>query len=202
LKELEKDFGQAWFDGARSIKDKRFKDSRLALCALSYWKEMRVIIEKRAIWQAADEWLARWGKNGEELEEADRARELMSCLPWGQNITALGAGCPKENLAVLLSDNWVDDEIVNMMMFDLAACVRLDPELQTTTVIAALNLQMHIRRAYDTGDYSEESVPLLCRYTKLFKEEKRSRLYFPAHINGNHWVPFLIDFKNETIRHG
>lgn len=160
------------------------------------------MIEKQAMWQAADEWLARWGKSGEQLEEADRAREMMSCLPWGFNIMALGAGCSKENLTVLLSDDWIDGEIIDMMMFDLAARVRLDPELQKTTVVATLNLQMHIHRAYDTGDYSKESVPLLCRYTKLFKERKRSRLYFPAHISGNHWVPFSIDFKKETIQHG
>jgi hypothetical protein len=202
LEQLDKDFGQAWLNGAQSIEDKRYKNSRLQLCALTYWKEMRIVIEKRAIWQAADEWLARWGKNGEQLEEADHAREMMSCLPWGLDITALGAGCPKENLTVLLSDNWIDGETIDMMMFDLAARVRLDPELQKTTVVAALNLQMHIHRAFDTGDYSKESVPLLCRYTKLFKEKKRSRLHFPAHIMGNHWVPFSIDFKKETIQHG
>jgi hypothetical protein len=202
LEQLDKEFGQAWFNGAQSIKDERYKGSRLQLCALTYWKEMRIVIEKRAIWQAADEWLARWGKNGEQLEEADHAREMMSCLPWGFDIAALGAGCPKENLTVLLSDNWIDGETIDMMMFNLAARVRLDPELQKTTVIATLNLQMHINRAYDTGDYSKESVPLLCRYTKLFKEKKRTRLYFPTHIRGNHWVPFLIDFKKKTIQHG
>jgi hypothetical protein len=46
---------------------------------------------------------------------------MMSCLPWGIDITALGAGCHKENLAVLLSDNWIDSETIDMMMFDLAA---------------------------------------------------------------------------------
>jgi len=130
LEELEKDFGQAWYDGARSLQDKRYKNSRLPLYVLSYWKEMRIVIEKRAVWQAADEWLARWGKDGEELEEADRARELMSCLLWSLDITTLGAGCPKENLAVLLSNDWIDGETIDMMMFDLAARVHLDPELQ------------------------------------------------------------------------
>ena len=160
------------------------------------------MIEKRARWQAADEWLVRWGKSGELLEEADRAREMMSCLTWGLDISALGARCPKENLTVLLSDNWIDGETIDMMMFYLAAHVCLDPELQKTTVVAALNFQMHINRAYETGDYSKGSVPLLCRYTELFKEKKRTRLFFPAHIGGNHWVPFLIDFKTETIQHG
>jgi hypothetical protein len=163
---------------------------------------MGIVIEKRAVWQAVDEWHARWGKDGEELEEADRARELMSCLLWGQDITALGARCPKENLAVLLSDNWIDGETIDMMMFDLVACVCLDPELRKTTVVSALNLQMDLRRAYDKGDYSKESVPLLYQYTKLFKEKKCDCLYFPIHINGNHWVPFLTDFKKQTVQHG
>ena len=30
------------------------------------------------------------------------------------------------------------------------------------TMITAPNLQMHTHRAYNTGDYSRESVPLLC----------------------------------------
>ena len=201
LEELDKDFGQAWFNGAQSIEDKWFKNSQLPLWTLSYWKEMRIVIEKQAIWQAADEWLARWGKDGEMLEEADHAREMMSCLSWGLDITALGARCPKENFTVLLSDNWIDNDTIDMMMFDLAAHVCLNPELRKTTVVDALNLQMHIHRAYNTGNYRKESVPLLSHYSQLFKEKKHSHLYFPVHINGNHWVPFLIDFKNKTICH-
>jgi hypothetical protein len=108
LEMLDKDFGQAWFNSAWSIKDERYKRSRVLLCVLSFWREMRIVIEKQSIWQVADEWLARWGKNGEELEQADRAREMMLCLTWGLDVTALGAGCPKQNLVVLLSDNWID----------------------------------------------------------------------------------------------
>ena len=202
LEQLEKGFGQAWFNGSRSIEDKRYKNSRLPLFALTYWKEMKVVIEKRAMWKAADEWLARWGKSGELLEAADRARDMMSCLTWGFDITALGALCPKENLTTLLSDNWIDDETINMTMFHLAAQVRLDAELQKTTVVASLNLQLQINHAFKTGDYRRQSVPLLFRYTELFKENKRTYLYFPAHIGGNHWVPFFVDFKTEIIQHG
>ena len=41
LEQLEKDFGQAWFNGTRSIEDKRYKKSRLQFFALNYWREMR-----------------------------------------------------------------------------------------------------------------------------------------------------------------
>ena len=49
LEQLDKEFGQGWFNGARSIKDKRYKSSLVQLCALTYWKEMRIVIEKRAL---------------------------------------------------------------------------------------------------------------------------------------------------------
>jgi hypothetical protein len=67
LTKLEKEFGQAWFDGARSITDEWYKFSRLPLCVLSSWKEMRIVVEKQSVWQAADEWLARWRKNGRPI---------------------------------------------------------------------------------------------------------------------------------------
>jgi hypothetical protein len=181
LEQLEKDFGQAWFNGARSIEDKRYKKSRLQLFALTYWKEMRIIIEKRAMWQAADEWLARWGKSGELLEEADRTREMMTCLTWGFDITALGARCSKQNLTVLLSDNWIGGETIDMMMFYLAAQVCLDTKLRKTTVIGALNLQIHINCGHKTGDYSKGSVPLSANIQNCSKKRNTPN-YISLHI--------------------
>jgi len=130
---------------------------------------MKKVIEKRSIWQSAEAWLARWGREGKELEEADCVREMMSSLNWGLDITALGVGSPKESLAVLLSNSWIDSGTIDMMMSQLAARVHLDPNLQKTTVVATLNLQMQINKAYKDGNFSRNSVPLLSCYTKLFK---------------------------------
>jgi len=65
LQALEAAFGQAWFDGRRSIVDSRFKHSRLPLWVLSYWKEMSRVLEQRAMWKKAEEWLLRWGESGD-----------------------------------------------------------------------------------------------------------------------------------------
>ena len=56
---LEKAFGLAWFNGMQSIMDPRYENSRLPLYALSYWKEMSAVLEKRAAWKKAEEWLTR-----------------------------------------------------------------------------------------------------------------------------------------------
>ena len=202
LDQLEKEFGPAWFKGARSIVDPRYKSSHLPLWVLTFWRETKGVIEKRSIWQSAEAWLARWGKEGKELEEADRVREMMSSLTWGQDITALGAGTSKESLAVLLSNHWIDGGTIDMMMSQLATRVRCDPNLQKTTVVATLNLQMQINKACEVGNFSRSSAPLLSRYTELFKKKQRTRLFFPAHVNANHWVPFFIDFEKGTIHHG
>ena len=202
LDKLEKAFGQAWFDGAQSIVDPRYKFSRLPLWVLAFWREMKEVIEKRSIWQSAEAWLARWGKEGKELEEADHVREMMSSLTWGLDITALGAGSPKDSLAVLLSNGWIDGGTIDMMMSQLATCIHLNHNLRETTVVATLNLQMQINKAYKDGNFSRGSVPLLSCYTELFKNKKCTHLFFPAHISTNHWVAFLIDFQKETIRHG
>jgi hypothetical protein len=149
-----------------------------------------------------DEWLVRWGKHGEILEVADQVREMMASLDWGSDVTALGASCPKHNLTRLLSDEWMDDEIVDMTMHDLATRVRLDPELSKTTVVASLSLQSNIEQVFRTGDYSKTSVPLLYRYTEMLKGQKWKMLYLPTHVNKNHWVPMRLDFENRTLEYG
>jgi hypothetical protein len=202
LQQLEAAFGQAWFDGARSIRDERFKSSRLPLWVVSFWKGMADALEKRSAWQAAAEWVDRWGKEKELLHEADCVRAMMTLLSWGVKVSALGADFPKEQFTRLLSDNWIDGEIIDMMMFELSARAKLDPELSKTTMVATLNLSMNINRAFDTGNYTKKAEPLLARYTGVFKRKERTRLHLPAHVNANHWVPYLIDFDKGTLRYG
>lgn len=87
-------------------------------------------------------------------------------------------------------------------MHDLAMRVRLDPVLSKTTVVAPLSLQHEIERAFRSEDYSKNAGPLLYRYGETVKQGGRERLYFPTHINGNHWVPMGINFKSQTLRYG
>lgn len=87
-------------------------------------------------------------------------------------MSALGAACPKGNLTLLLSDNWLDDEIIDMTMHDLVAHVHLDPKLSKTTVVAPLCLQSNIEQVFSTHDYSKLAVPLLYQYTEIFKQKK------------------------------
>jgi hypothetical protein len=46
LDQLEKEFGPAWFKGARLIVDPCYKSSCLPLWVLTFWREMKKVIEK------------------------------------------------------------------------------------------------------------------------------------------------------------
>ena len=52
LKRLDEAFGQAWFDGAKSIVDPRFNESqdRLPLWTLGFWKRMVSLVQSQAKW--------------------------------------------------------------------------------------------------------------------------------------------------------
>ena len=160
---------------------------------------MLIVVQKQNEWMGALKWLMKHGPKSQG--KAERVRGMLECMDWGSDVTALGALCPKENLVRLLSDNWIDDEIINMSMNDIAARVYLDPVLSKTTAVATLALQNEMEKAFKSGDYS--ACVLLNRLAEEFKEGKHRRwLYFPAHVNQNHWVAMLIDFEAKMIWYG
>jgi hypothetical protein len=57
---LEEEIGQAWFDGAESIVDRRFssKGESSPLWTLTYWREMSRIVRVQRDWREALNWLA------------------------------------------------------------------------------------------------------------------------------------------------
>ena len=95
LQALEAAFGQAWFDGKRSIIDFWFKQSQLPWWVLSYWKEMSEALERRAHWKKTEEWPRTWGESDDLLDEADRVREMLASLDWGSAVSALGVVLPQ-----------------------------------------------------------------------------------------------------------
>ncbi|KAH7912046.1 hypothetical protein BJ138DRAFT_1112718 [Hygrophoropsis aurantiaca] len=205
IQKLEKAFGQAWFDGAQSIVDRQFgQQSRLPLWVITYWKETSIIIQKRGKWKDGTSWLNAMGQDHKNpcIGEADEARETLSSLAWGATLCGVGRGLTVEVLAVLLSGKWINDDIINMSMRYLAERTHLFPELSRSTIIAPLIFSYNLEHAHTFRGPKTNVSSHLHRYTKLFKEGLRTILYFPAHINNNHWVVFCINFKKRTLQYG
>ncbi|KAF9231491.1 hypothetical protein BU15DRAFT_82327 [Melanogaster broomeanus] len=190
--------GQAWFDGARSIIDFRYVNSRLPLWVITYWTEMSITLRKRNQWETAHRWLIRIGQEGKMpcLAEADSAREAMASLSWGKPVDAYGGGGTPEFLLPLLSDDqWLNDEIIDLAMQKLTERTHLTQSAKTT-IIAPLLFSEHLRTLAQDKDVRSSYLE---RYASFFHEGLRTILYLPAHVNNNHWIALRINFTTRII---
>ncbi|KAH7906400.1 hypothetical protein BJ138DRAFT_1016289 [Hygrophoropsis aurantiaca] len=205
IHKLDKALGQAWFDGKISLVDFRYgKESRLPLWTIAYWKEMSIILKKRKIWQSAHQWLSQTSQNRRTpcLAESDSALERMGEMRWGATLRGVARGLGIETLAPLLSEQWLDDDIINMAMNHLNTRTHLHRNISKTTIIAPLQFSANLISADRYPQAQAVALPYMHHYTEIFKSGQRTILYFPAHVNNNHWIALCVDFDQKTLRYG
>jgi hypothetical protein len=200
LAKLDAAFGQAWFDGRRSIIDSRYKDSRLPLWTIQFWKDMVEAVKKRAMWQASDEWIAKNMKDAASMKDGEAAREIMGTLSRGTPLRALGSLTTMDTLTILLSEHWFDDEIMNMLLANIAARIRSDPKL-ADVVVAPISFHLRLRDGFKKKCYGKEAVTELHRY-KAYVDGGKTILYMSANVRECHWVPFRVDFRKREFSYG
>ncbi|KAI0828201.1 hypothetical protein BC628DRAFT_1417790 [Trametes gibbosa] len=198
---LQKAFGQAWFSGAQSLKDYRFKDSRLPLWALGYWSEASIIVAKKAVWHHAVSWL-----NGREAlsrlgESAGRARACLGKLTWRGRLHVGGSTADIQALSTLLSDSWLNDDHIDILMACLSLQANKIPILAQSVAVLSLAFQRAIKIAVGRKTY-EDDMPRFLKDCQRIVEEGVQQLYFPLHVDGAHWVACMLDFKIGVIRYG
>ncbi|GLB37775.1 hypothetical protein LshimejAT787_0408260 [Lyophyllum shimeji] len=209
LDNLEAAFGQAWFDGSRSIVDHRFNDSthRLPLWAITLWSRMADIIQKQATWRRSLQWLdteEKRAKDRDVSEAIEEVRNELRTMGWNSKMAHVGGTSTTMDLAAFLSTVWLSDTHIDMMMEDMASRVASDANLAAKVIIAPLGFA---RELQSTGfrsfkGFTKRSTPLLLRYKKYIEENGISYLYFPIHVHGNHWIAGMVDFGRKTISFG
>ncbi|KAJ7157482.1 hypothetical protein C8R46DRAFT_1040467 [Mycena filopes] len=85
---------------------------------------------------------------------------------------------------------------MDAMMADLQSRVT-DPAV----IVAPLSFQRAIVAAATHKNPSVYSVKLLEEYKRAL-EGGKSKIYFPLHVNGNHWIAFMIDFVKRVFGFG
>jgi hypothetical protein len=135
LASLDKTFGQAWFDGAKSIVDQRFNNStdRLPLWALTFWKMLSEYVEKQAVWKKSILWIEKEKEQAHKRDEGtlkvvEIAQEHLKFLGWNVPLTYQRRMSYSFELASLLSTAWLNDEHINMMMEELDKKITTNPQ--------------------------------------------------------------------------
>jgi hypothetical protein len=203
---MNKAFGQCWFNGSASITDPRHNDGHtmFPLYALKYWQLARLAVEKQRRWRKVMKWVnkqLRDAVNEETKALLQAAIERMEVLPWNITVPWIEGVCTTADLVDILSDEWLDDNHIDMMMDFIQTSLHLKRSLGVD--IARLSfanklIQCHEGRRFSADDYGVECR----RLERDVKAGKLKQLYFPAHVNKNHWIGLTIDFQNHTIAYG
>ncbi|KAJ6573789.1 hypothetical protein DFH09DRAFT_915806 [Mycena vulgaris] len=205
LDELSSAVGQVWFDGCNSIVDQRYNDGRdrLPLSALTLWKELLRVVDHQRLWKQSQGWLT-MELEKPDVDSKDRATlmaagSLLATLGWN---TKLDKTWTTLNLALFLSNAWLTDDHIDMMIADLSARVAADPELADKVLIAPLAFAVAIMNSATAKTYDRQTSTLLARYTEEIKTKGLTHLYFPLHVHTNHWIAGLVDLKQGLIGTG
>lgn len=204
LEKLEQDLGQAWFDGARSIIDKRFNNAtdRLPFWVIGFWKALAGLVQKQERWKTSLRWLETEEKATTDpgtiqaIHNARMASEVLPC-----DVLLLG-NHRSIDLAKFLSREWLWDQHIDMLMHGLADQVAADQDLKKKVVIAPIQFSIQITATSKSKTYTIDTATLLCRYQKHLKENDIEKLYFPVNINEIHWIAGLINFEKKEISFG
>ena len=205
IQQLEDALGQQWFNGACSFVDQHLKGNKpLPFGVLTWWRQMTAMILAKAWWRAADEWLAVGLRGKSALDpdtviEIDQARALLGVLGWNSHISVLGANTSTVQFSRLVSDMWLDDNLIDMMMHHLAARARCDPQISGLVIIDTLAFPAALLAGAAKKDFTSH---ILKSHATLVHTSGRKQLFFPFHHGTNHWLAFMIDFTNSTVQYG
>jgi len=102
-----------------------------------------------------------------------------------------------------LGTEWISSGLLQMMVDNISTHVRADPKTASTTIIGGPGFAQALESAaFDKKAYTRTTTPLLCCYEKHITEAKIEHLYFPAHVNSNHWIAVHVDFKQHKFSYG
>ncbi|KAJ7635513.1 hypothetical protein DFH06DRAFT_1303041 [Mycena polygramma] len=190
-RDLENDFPQKWLNGAMSIRDPHNRSLCLPLSAVSFYLKIHDLHAAQEKWIESVEWAR------DEIPDCNP--DIFLSVGWN----AVHPGAPDGQLdwTRLAGDEWLSGQIIDAMAADIQSRVAAIPALDECVTVAPLSFQRAIVAVSKQKTPSKYTVGLLQSY-KDSVDAGKSRLYFPLHVNGNHWIAFFIDFVRRVFGYG
>lgn len=188
---------QAWLSGCKSIGFAGHSD-RYPLWVRNFVQEIHVYRADRACWESAQKWLeatALVQSDSIPVETPDIVDEChtrLAAVPWRGDITGFGKGVQftYKHLALFLSNEWLDDEMINAG----SDWIRRQVGARRRTEIANC---LHIQQLQHVHT---ENIPYIARtrLDHLISAHNVDIIFLPLHVFGNHWTLLRVDLSNAT----
>jgi hypothetical protein len=106
LRQFLNEFGQAWFDGEKSIRTWINPEIASPFWVLTHWGEILDAMEAKDRWQNAASWLERRGKTTEELVLKRTVQGLWRIIGWHSSVHGFDSVAVSD-LASLFSQDYL-----------------------------------------------------------------------------------------------
>jgi hypothetical protein len=204
LQELVFNFGQAWFDGARSITDQRWDDprERLPLWTLTYWKQLVYTIRAQGAWTHSIDWLARQQPHSEERLGGiyASASQLLGTVGWDAELTCLRSTVTTSKLQSFLGTAWLSTDHMDIMVEQLNKHLQ---ERYPAGASKVLIVPLVFASALSASNkHTELETGNLLHFKNVINERQIEKLYFPVNIGNHHWIAGCVDFMKKSISFG
>ncbi|KAM5537457.1 hypothetical protein V8D89_008873 [Ganoderma adspersum] len=193
LHEMKKVSGQALLDGAASIEYPPSSQKRYSLWILPYWLSMCDVLELQSAWLHSLTALV-----------FTSALEELNQLECDGSMTALGArGVRTSILARLVSDAWISDDIIDLMVEHVMNRVQLEPELAANVIVAHLAVVNTIMKAQSPAFWGSPSQRHLASLETKIDAKSVQELYLPVFwAEWSHWIAIRISFVRKEVAYG
>ncbi len=184
---------------------------------LTYWQELRRIYEDHARpWKEVLEKLENRKRvsmlkgHVKAVQKFDDAYAKLAKLPWDTTLQGIEDGkVPVLSLSAYLTTKWLNDENINQMLTVLRTSLQ-STEVGRKTIVASLGFMLRLKNAHrDCQRDGSNNIYEVQRSNKVLREAMEEltsgrKRYFATiqHVNGNHWVPVVLDFETRSLHYG
>ncbi len=201
---LSAGFGQAWFNGKRSLKDTRTRsDARTyPFWVQTYFYDMRQACHISEKWCATMKWLDETPLVEAETTMKDTTYRLLETLRgWNGSIHGLGNTFRQEVLADVLANEPLPSDVVDGLLNILSLRLQCSNPA-SRFLITTTDFPNYIASEVWKNESLAGPNEYLKKYSTWIQHGLRDQLLFVFHVPPFHWAACIIDFKTAKIRYG
>ncbi|KAF7291093.1 hypothetical protein MKEN_01491200 [Mycena kentingensis (nom. inval.)] len=202
--QLRADVGQAWLDGAQSLRDPRQNSKkRLPLHILKIYAELRDIIEARELLRASMASLRLSLKRN--TSRYSSAEDILEHFEWGRETVHGSFKLPLYRLAPLLQHVMLHDEITEALVHGLRTRLAADPLLSSKHHLCASRAYNVLVQISTAGSMPPDGhVPKVLREVEdKVRISPGCQVWFPIYCAGAlHQTMLRIDFQSGKVEFG
>jgi hypothetical protein len=181
--------------GAQSIEDLQKKGVRHPIEVLEFWSAWKQRNETRELWNKRDQWLNAVAKKYPKLtHQTHEACSLFESIPCEGQVKVLQYGVDISSLGNILSDEYTNDDVVNLYMSYLRQRASGSDDQHVRNRVHVVSSQLYAA----IHDETRRGSTIHDKVKRVMIVDGRTHLVFPA-CHDMHWVACVLSMTEKML---